>query len=176
MHLIRGNHEAADINALFGFRLECLERLGDEDGIWWAGGGGAASCGEGLVGWHPVGRGWWDCTRVVGRHLVGRGWWDGNCMRQRVSVWLGSQGSQEAGAVQVGGKGRPRRQVAHLPRATHPLPPSARVWKRINALFNWLPLAALIEGKILCMHGGIGRCINQVRRATPARSTARRLI
>jgi hypothetical protein len=38
------------------------------------------------------------------------------------------------------------------------------VWKRINALFNWLPLAALIEGKILCMHGGIGRCINQVGR------------
>ncbi|GBF89161.1 phosphatase 1 beta [Raphidocelis subcapitata] len=70
IHLIRGNHEAADINALFGFRLECLERLGDEDGIW--------------------------------------------------------------------------------------------VWKRINALFNWLPLAALIEGKILCMHGGIGRCINQI--------------
>lgn len=70
VHLIRGNHEAADINALFGFRLECLERLGDEDGIW--------------------------------------------------------------------------------------------VWKRINALFNWLPLAALIEGKILCMHGGIGRCINRI--------------
>jgi len=70
VHLIRGNHEAADINALFGFRLECLERLGDEDGIW--------------------------------------------------------------------------------------------VWKRINALFNWLPLAALIEGKILCMHGGIGRCINTI--------------
>ena len=30
MHLIRGNHEAHDINALFGFRLECLERLGDD--------------------------------------------------------------------------------------------------------------------------------------------------
>lgn len=70
VHLIRGNHEAADINALFGFRLECLERLGDEDGIW--------------------------------------------------------------------------------------------VWKRINALFNWLPLSALIEGKILCMHGGIGRCIHRI--------------
>jgi protein phosphatase len=70
VHLIRGNHEAADINALFGFRLECLERLGDEDGIW--------------------------------------------------------------------------------------------VWKRVNALFNWLPLAALIEGKVLCMHGGIGRCIHRV--------------
>jgi len=36
------------------------------------------------------------------------------------------------------------------------------VWKRINALFNWLPLSALIEGKILCMHGGIGRCINRI--------------
>ncbi|CAN1831936.1 Serine/threonine-protein phosphatase BSL3 [Linum perenne] len=66
VHLIRGNHEAADINALFGFRIECGER----DGIW--------------------------------------------------------------------------------------------VWHRINRLFNWLPLAALIEKKIICMHGGIGRSINHV--------------
>ncbi|CAN4119145.1 unnamed protein product [Withania somnifera] len=34
IHLIRGNHEAADINALFGFRIECIERLGERDGIW----------------------------------------------------------------------------------------------------------------------------------------------
>jgi hypothetical protein len=70
VHLIRGNHEAADINALFGFRIECMERLGDPQGVW--------------------------------------------------------------------------------------------AWQRINALFNWLPLAALIEGKILCMHGGIGRSIDSV--------------
>ncbi|KAF8109799.1 hypothetical protein N665_0091s0028 [Sinapis alba] len=70
VHLIRGNHEAADINALFGFRIECIERLGERDGIW--------------------------------------------------------------------------------------------VWHRINRLFNWLPLAALIEKKIICMHGGIGRSINHV--------------
>ncbi|KAF8397987.1 hypothetical protein HHK36_016913 [Tetracentron sinense] len=70
VHLIRGNHEAADINALFGFRIECIERMGERDGIW--------------------------------------------------------------------------------------------VWYRINRLFNWLPLAALIEKKIICMHGGIGRSINHV--------------
>ncbi|KAI3707699.1 hypothetical protein L6452_26328 [Arctium lappa] len=70
VHLIRGNHEAADINALFGFRIECIERMGERDGIW--------------------------------------------------------------------------------------------AWHRINRLFNWLPLAALIEKKILCMHGGIGRSINHV--------------
>ncbi|KAE8676460.1 Serine/threonine-protein phosphatase BSL2 [Hibiscus syriacus] len=34
VHLIRGNHEAADINALFGFRIECIERMGKNDGIW----------------------------------------------------------------------------------------------------------------------------------------------
>ncbi|KAH0890594.1 hypothetical protein HID58_053023, partial [Brassica napus] len=34
VHLFRGNHEAADINALFGFRLECIERMGESDGIW----------------------------------------------------------------------------------------------------------------------------------------------
>ncbi|XP_020254748.1 LOW QUALITY PROTEIN: serine/threonine-protein phosphatase BSL1 homolog [Asparagus officinalis] len=70
VHLIRGNHEAADINALFGFRLECIERMGESDGIW--------------------------------------------------------------------------------------------VWNRFNQLFNYLPLAALIEKKIICMHGGIGRSINSV--------------
>ncbi|KAJ8465106.1 hypothetical protein OPV22_027658 [Ensete ventricosum] len=70
VHLIRGNHEAADINALFGFRTECIERMGERDGIW--------------------------------------------------------------------------------------------TWHRINRLFNWLPLAALIEKKIICMHGGIGRSINHV--------------
>jgi protein phosphatase len=32
----------------------------------------------------------------------------------------------------------------------------------MNRLFNWLPLAALIEKKIDCMHGGIGRSINHV--------------
>ena len=35
-------------------------------------------------------------------------------------------------------------------------------WQRINQLFNWLPLAALIEKKIICMHGGIGRSINHL--------------
>lgn len=29
IHLLRGNHEAADINALFGFRMECVERMGE---------------------------------------------------------------------------------------------------------------------------------------------------
>ncbi|ERM93688.1 hypothetical protein AMTR_s00004p00179740, partial [Amborella trichopoda] len=70
VHLIRGNHEAADINALFGFRIECIERMGENDGIW--------------------------------------------------------------------------------------------AWTRFNQLFNTLPLAALIEKKIICMHGGIGRSINFV--------------
>ncbi|KAJ7977479.1 Serine/threonine-protein phosphatase [Quillaja saponaria] len=70
VHLIRGNHEAADINALFGFRIECIERMGENDGIW--------------------------------------------------------------------------------------------AWTRFNQLFNCLPLAALIEKKIICMHGGIGRSINSV--------------
>ncbi|XP_031488559.1 serine/threonine-protein phosphatase BSL1 isoform X2 [Nymphaea colorata] len=70
VHLIRGNHEAADINALFGFRLECIERMGENDGIW--------------------------------------------------------------------------------------------AWTQFNQVFNALPLCALIEKKIICMHGGIGRSINYV--------------
>lgn len=71
VHLIRGNHEASDINALFGFRTECIDRLGERDGL--------------------------------------------------------------------------------------------EVWENINNLFNWLPLAAIIEEKVICMHGGIGRSINSVQ-------------
>jgi protein phosphatase len=70
IHLLRGNHEAADINALFGFRMECMERMG-EYGVF--------------------------------------------------------------------------------------------IWQRINQVFNWLPLAAHVENKILCMHGGIGRSINRIK-------------
>ena len=70
VHLIRGNHEAEDINALFGFRSECIERLGEAEGL--------------------------------------------------------------------------------------------ETWQMLNNVFNWLPLAALIEDKILCMHGGIGRDIHTI--------------
>jgi hypothetical protein len=58
---VRGNHEEADINALFGFRIECIERLGEVEG--------------------------------------------------------------------------------------------ARAWTRFNSLFQWLPLAAVIEDRVACMHG-----------------------
>jgi len=70
VHLIRGNHEDEDINSLFGFRDECMERLGPNGGI--------------------------------------------------------------------------------------------KVWKRFNDLFNWLPLAAVVADKIVCMHGGIGRVIENL--------------
>jgi protein phosphatase len=70
IHLIRGNHEDEDINSLFGFRDECMERLGANGGV--------------------------------------------------------------------------------------------KVWKRFNDLFNWLPLAAVVADKIVCMHGGIGRVIETV--------------
>jgi hypothetical protein len=136
VHLIRGNHEAADINALFGFRLECLERLGDEDGIWWV----LLVWGWGLEGF---GQGHTPGAQTAGQP----------CQKLRSRVQRRVQRLPAA---------RSTRPVPdHPPPSTpHPTPP--RVWKRINALFNWLPLAALIEGKILCMHGGIGRCINTV--------------
>lgn len=70
VHLLRGNHEAADINSLFGFRMECVERLGEEGGL--------------------------------------------------------------------------------------------TAWERFNSLFNWMSLAAVIEKRVICMHGGIGRSIEKV--------------
>ncbi|OUS43386.1 hypothetical protein BE221DRAFT_194816 [Ostreococcus tauri] len=70
VHLLRGNHEESDINGLFGFRIECVERLGEA---------------------------------------------------------VGDQ-----------------------------------VWRRFNSLFEWLPLAAVIEDRICCMHGGIGRSVTHL--------------
>jgi protein phosphatase len=32
----------------------------------------------------------------------------------------------------------------------------------LDNLFNWLPLAALMEKNIICMHGGIGWSINRI--------------
>ena len=28
-------------------------------------------------------------------------------------------------------------------------------WERFNALFNWMPLAAVIEKRVICMHGTV---------------------
>ena len=36
------------------------------------------------------------------------------------------------------------------------------VFNRVNKLFEWLPLAAIIEDKIICLHGGIGSSLNYI--------------
>ncbi|CAD8156820.1 unnamed protein product [Paramecium pentaurelia] len=36
------------------------------------------------------------------------------------------------------------------------------VFARVNRLFEWLPLAAIVEDKIICLHGGIGSQLNYV--------------
>ena len=33
---------------------------------------------------------------------------------------------------------------------------------RFNVMFQWLPLAAVIEDRVACMHGGIGRSITHI--------------
>jgi protein phosphatase len=33
----------------------------------------------------------------------------------------------------------------------------------MNEVFNMLPLAAVIEGKVLCMHAGIGDAIDHLQ-------------
>jgi len=37
------------------------------------------------------------------------------------------------------------------------------VFQKINDLFDWLPLAAIIEDKIICLHGGIGSVLSDVK-------------
>ena len=36
------------------------------------------------------------------------------------------------------------------------------IFKTINRFFDWLPLAGIIENRILCLHGGIGRKLNNI--------------
>jgi diadenosine tetraphosphatase ApaH/serine/threonine PP2A family protein phosphatase len=36
------------------------------------------------------------------------------------------------------------------------------VFNKVNELFDWLPLAAVIEDKIICLHGGIGSTLLSV--------------
>ncbi|KAI5169599.1 serine/threonine-protein phosphatase PP1 catalytic subunit [Pancytospora epiphaga] len=43
---------------------------------------------------------------------------------------------------------------------------SIALWKTFTECFDWLPISALIDGRILCMHGGISpdlRSIDQIR-------------
>ncbi|EUD69258.1 protein phosphatase [Plasmodium inui San Antonio 1] len=35
-------------------------------------------------------------------------------------------------------------------------------WVQINQVFEWLPIGAIVEEKILCVHGGIGKTINTI--------------
>ena len=30
------------------------------------------------------------------------------------------------------------------------------IFNKINDVFDWMPLAAVIEEKVICLHGGIG--------------------
>jgi serine/threonine-protein phosphatase PP1 catalytic subunit len=43
---------------------------------------------------------------------------------------------------------------------------SVRLWRIFSDCFNWLPVAALVDGRILCVHGGISphlRSLEQIR-------------
>eukprot|EP00927_Polykrikos_kofoidii_P077036 TRINITY_DN7402_c0_g1_i1.p1 TRINITY_DN7402_c0_g1~~TRINITY_DN7402_c0_g1_i1.p1 ORF type:complete len:859 (+),score=127.67 TRINITY_DN7402_c0_g1_i1:351-2579(+) len=35
-------------------------------------------------------------------------------------------------------------------------------WNKFNRVFEWMPVAAVIEDKILCIHGGIGGSVNSI--------------
>ena len=41
---------------------------------------------------------------------------------------------------------------------------SLKIWKMFTDVFNCMPLAALIEDKIFCMHGGISPELNKIKK------------
>ena len=118
VHLLRGNHEDEQVNALYGFKEECLRR--------WC----AAAC----------------------------------------------------EAPQTTPRPHPRLQPRHpLPRHS---PPPLRstdglgVWRHVNALFEMLPVAALVDHAVLCLHGGLGLSLHSLEqlKGLPRPAKARRLI
>jgi diadenosine tetraphosphatase ApaH/serine/threonine PP2A family protein phosphatase len=59
---------------------------------------------------------------------------------------------------------------------------SLKAWKRFCDVFNVMPVSALIEDKILCMHGGLAydlknvREINNIQRPTEVPDSGKRKI
>ena len=43
---------------------------------------------------------------------------------------------------------------------------NVRIWKSFTDLFNWLPVAAIIDEKILCMHGGLSPELKNLQNIT----------
>jgi serine/threonine-protein phosphatase PP1 catalytic subunit len=43
---------------------------------------------------------------------------------------------------------------------------NVRIWRSFTELFNWLPVAAIIDEKILCMHGGLSPELKNIQNIT----------
>ncbi|XP_026441505.1 serine/threonine-protein phosphatase BSL2 homolog [Papaver somniferum] len=62
VHMIRENPEAADIDALFGFTIECTERIDERDDIW---------------AWHKIKRlfNWLPLAARIENKIICIAWW-----------------------------------------------------------------------------------------------------
>ena len=121
--LLRGNHECAAINRIYGFHDECKRNGGVESG--WA--RGPRPPAVALIRW------WWPRGRSP--HVP--------------------EGSAAAGGLEGSTPPTTGRPCAP-PRRRY----SIKLWKSFQELFNSLPLAAVVDGKIFCIHGGLSPDIN----------------
>jgi diadenosine tetraphosphatase ApaH/serine/threonine PP2A family protein phosphatase len=37
-----------------------------------------------------------------------------------------------------------------------------KLWKLFGVVFNWMPVSALIDEKIFCMHGGLSKDLEEI--------------
>ena len=39
---------------------------------------------------------------------------------------------------------------------------NVKLWKLFGVVFNWMPVSALIDDKIFCMHGGLSKDLEEI--------------
>ncbi len=40
---------------------------------------------------------------------------------------------------------------------------NVKLWKDFGTVFNWIPAAALVDDRILCMHGGLSPDLSDIK-------------
>ena len=138
--LLRGNHEDAQVNALYGFRSECRRRCHDGNAVWQVRKTYLASPLY-LHVVHAVAA-WWRRHTHPRRPLHSP-----RALHARSPLAHSHSQSARGGGRSV---------------LSSPNPSLSPCSQAFNAVFEFLPVAAVVDDTILCLHGGIGDQLTQL--------------